>query len=99
MQFTLRDCRPGSIGALLVSRPQLPVALGRGAYAYVHTGDFAVLGGFVTGARGRATFTLPLDPVLLSLEGTILASQVVLAPSAAPLGFDLTNGLHWKLGR
>jgi hypothetical protein len=57
-----------------------------------------LLGALRAGADGRAALSVTL-PCAPELAGTRLLAQVLVHPTAGPLGFDLTNGLELTLGR
>lgn len=60
---------------------------------------FDLAGGFVLGAPSTPTWstTVPL-PLVPQLAGFDIALQSFWAPTAGPLGYDLSNGVWARLG-
>jgi hypothetical protein len=83
-------------GLLLFSlRPSAPTYLGASScFAWFAFGNAAVLQ-VLTGPQWSATLNLPLVPQLAGLE---VAVQSYHAPTAGPLGYDLSNGIWARLG-
>lgn len=83
-------------GLLLFSlRPAAPTYLGASScFAWFAYGNAAVLQ-VLTGPQWSATWNLPLVPQLAGLE---IAVQSYHAPTAGPLGYDLSNGIWARLG-
>jgi hypothetical protein len=87
-----------SPGFLLLSPPLLqPTNLGvPDCNAYVDIATAIVL---LPIAPGTGRWTLPLPvPSLPGFAGLEFEFQVIYGPTSGPLGFDLTNGLRWRIG-
>lgn len=89
---------PGVPGFLLLSPPPpRPTNLGVPACnAYVDIASATVL---LPIAPGINRWTVPLPvPSLPGFAGLEFEFQVLYGPTSGPLGFDLTNGLRWRIG-
>ena len=92
-------CRDGAAnpnGVLVVSlKPQSPTDLGGGGCtAWFDVGSWTSLHTASTPAWSLP-LPIPADPRLAGVE---FAMQVVYGPTVGLLGFDLSNGIHAKLG-
>jgi ELWxxDGT repeat protein len=99
LRLSIALAPPDRTGLLLLGEPALPLRLGFGAFAQIDPGSAALLAMPRTGADGRALIPLPIDPALAPWAGIPIASQALFPEPASPLGFELTNGLHWTIGR
>lgn len=88
------DMAPPAPGFVLMSLPPgRAVNLGvPECNAFVDLGTGILLASVPAGTR----WSLPLP--VPALPGLALSFQVVYGPTLGPLGFDLTGGLHWRIG-
>lgn len=89
---------PLAPGFLLLSQPaSRPTNLGvPECNAWVDIASTVVL---LPIAPGTGRWTLPVPvPALPGFAGLEFAFQVIYGPTSGPLGFDLTNGLRWRVG-
>jgi len=98
--MTLRggDAAPNTAGVLMIGLPTpRPISLTPGCTVFFDLFAGAVP---VVFRPGGATWSfglpIPSAPGLLGAQAVL---QVFLLPTAAPLGLDLTNGVHLRLGR
>jgi hypothetical protein len=96
MQVSGEGAASGQSGALLLGLPVPALRLGGGCYLYLHAATAQVLAPF---APVAGSWSLPVPvPAVPALAGLRFGLQALLAPSAAPLGFDLTNAVVGTLG-
>ena len=90
------DGAVGALGILAFSaKPQWPTYLG----ASTCTAWFALGGWVVLHSTTAPAWSLGLPiPSVPQLAGIEFALQCAYAPTAGPRGFDLSNGLHARLG-
>ena len=96
--FLVGEWQPLAPGFLLLSPPPAnPTNLGVPACnAYVDIASAIVL---LPIAPGINRWTLPLPvPSLPGFAGLEFSFQALYGPTSGPLGFDLTNGLRWRVG-
>jgi len=88
---------PKTAGVLLLSAPTTAsLALGAGCRIYVDPASIALAAGFLV---AKPDWTLPFFlPNDASLHGVRADLQALMGPTAAPLGFELTNGVLLTLG-
>lgn len=97
MMFYGHSAPMGISGYLLVSLGH-PPATRVGARCFLHVAPAATvpLASFTSqSGRWRRAVPVPSSPALVGLP---VAAQVIFAPTASPLGFDTTQGLHLALG-
>ena len=95
-QIVLRDGASGAAGTLALSlAPPLPIYLGASTCtAFFDVGNWVQL--FTT---PLPQWSLPVGvPNVLQLTGLQVALQCFYAPTAGPLGFDLSNGIWARIG-
>jgi hypothetical protein len=96
MQVSGDGAASGQGGALLLGLPVPALRLGGGCYLYLQTTTAQVLAPFAPVA-GSWSVAVPV-PAVPALAGLRVGLQALLGPSAAPLGFDVTNAVVCTLG-
>jgi len=91
------DAPPKTAGVLLLSGPTTAsIPLGAGCRIYLDLPSIAIAAAFPV---PKPDWTLPFFiPNSASLNGVRADMQALLLPTAAPFGFDLTNGVFLTLG-
>jgi hypothetical protein len=98
MTVTVSNAAPNAAGSLMMSYgTPLPTSLGTGCTAYVNLTGLTELVEFVTSPSGTWTAT-GVVPQIPSLSGVDVVLQAAIYPTAAPIGFDVTNGVSAQVG-
>lgn len=94
--LSIAGAAPNAFGEVLLSGPTAPPFPIGGCTVFIDLAGYLSLFPVATGATGASSFSLVL-PGGPGLAGMQLILQAYVAPSAGPLGLDLTNGLFLVL--
>ena len=96
VSFVSNYCSPSAPAYMLLSAmPLQSTDLGGGSTAYIDLATFVTVGPFSTETNGTWFFSLnlPNDP---AMAGADIALQLLVLPLGG--GYEVTNGLNWKIG-